>query len=160
MADHTASEEWDEEQEGTTSRGSVLLVALLGVSALFGVFYFSSTYAYIQGSAPKKGSRGKHLRVALADLRFDRGVAGPISYDTNEGVYLTRTGDTWLALEQTCPHQGCPVDWHGGDARFVCPCHGSAYDRLGNVVQGPSARGLYRHQVAVQRDALVIEGRL
>lgn len=160
MADTIAAPVEDEEEAPTRpSRGGIILGTLLGLSGLFGLGYFVATYLYIQDASPQQGSEGRHLRVPVKSLRFIAGVAGPIDYATNEGIYLTRQGAGWLALEQTCPHQGCPVAWQADQARFVCPCHGSEYDRLGNVVQGPSARGLYHHLVQVVPDALVIEGR-
>jgi menaquinol-cytochrome c reductase iron-sulfur subunit len=41
-----------------------------------------------------------------------------------------------------CPHLGCSVNWHDDVNRFVCPCHGSQYDKQGAHVAGPAARGL------------------
>ncbi|HWE60637.1 MAG TPA: Rieske (2Fe-2S) protein [Chloroflexota bacterium] len=160
MMDSELLDTLDEEQPAGRSRSGFLLAGLLGLSGLFGIFYFISTLEYVQDSVPQRGSTARRLRVLLKSLTFANGVAGPINYATNEGIFLTRQGSRWLALEQTCPHQGCPVDWHPDTARFVCPCHGSEYDRLGRVVQGPSARGLYPHDLQVEPGALVIEGRV
>jgi Rieske Fe-S protein len=160
MTDGTVAYSDDEEAlPAKPSRSGIIMGALLGLGGLFGLAYFIATFQYMEDSVPQQGAKGKHLRVPTKSLRFAAGVAGPINYATNEGIYLTRQGSGWLALEQTCPHQGCPVAWQVDQARFVCPCHGSEYDRLGNVVQGPSARGLYHHLVQVEPDALVIEGR-
>jgi Rieske Fe-S protein len=160
MSDQVDSVVDDDDQPARLSRSGLVLGALMGLGGLFGLVYFVATFQYMQASVPQRGASGKHLRVPLARLRFVGGVAGPIDYATNEGIYLTRQGSAWLALEQTCPHQGCPVAWEADQARFVCPCHGSEFDRLGDVVQGPSGHGLYHHLVHVELDALVIEGRL
>jgi glycine/D-amino acid oxidase-like deaminating enzyme/nitrite reductase/ring-hydroxylating ferredoxin subunit len=45
-------------------------------------------------------------------------------------------------MSATCPHLGCIVEWNTVEHTWDCPCHGSRFDRLGNVINGPANIGL------------------
>jgi cytochrome b6-f complex iron-sulfur subunit len=63
--------------------------------------------------------------------------------------FITRVPEGFLALWQKCPHLGCSVPWIDTapslddiepTGRFNCPCHGSLYDRYGQIKGGPAPR--------------------
>jgi glycine/D-amino acid oxidase-like deaminating enzyme/nitrite reductase/ring-hydroxylating ferredoxin subunit len=47
-----------------------------------------------------------------------------------------------------CPHLKCIVRWDGAEKTWDCPCHGSRFDALGRVLNGPAVTDLERHQSA------------
>src|SRR3990172_5696995 len=49
-----------------------------------------------------------------------------------------------LALYKVCAHLGCIFDWKPTDGKFICPCHGSQFEREGKYITGPAPRGLDR----------------
>ena len=59
-------------------------------------------------------------------------------------VCLARTGEGWLAFDDTCTHEECSLAGGELDGEVViCPCHGSEFDlRTGDVVTPPALEPL------------------
>ena len=72
-------------------------------------------------------------------------------------VYVLALDDgRYAALSPICTHQGCTVNIEG--PHLVCPCHGSTFDRSGQVLQGPAERALERFPVILTPEGeLVIQ---
>jgi len=70
-------------------------------------------------------------------------------YVRDAQTYITSIGDEVVALWQRCPHLGCRVAWCESSREFECPCHGSKFNRAGEVRSGPSPRGMDRFKVDV-----------
>jgi Rieske Fe-S protein len=68
---------------------------------------------------------------------------------------LALDGGGFAAVSSICTHRGCTVDL--GGPGLACPCHGSQYDRKGQVVRGPASRSLERYPVRTSGDELIIE---
>ena len=73
-------------------------------------------------------------------------VGGAVLVDNNAGVFLlARTTETsFTAIDAVCTHESCTVTGSDG-ANYVCPCHGSRYDRNGHVVNGPAMAALRQY---------------
>jgi glycine/D-amino acid oxidase-like deaminating enzyme/nitrite reductase/ring-hydroxylating ferredoxin subunit len=61
--------------------------------------------------------------------------------DGEEAVYRAPDG-TVHAVSSTCTHMGCKVHWNPAELSWDCPCHGSRFDRLGGVLNGPANQNL------------------
>ena len=69
--------------------------------------------------------------------------------------YLSRLEDNgFLALYRKCTHLGCTVPWDQPHNEFMCPCHASAFDAKGNVLNPPAPRALDLFPVFIE-DGLV-----
>ena len=67
--------------------------------------------------------------------------------------YLCRLEDGgFLALSRKCTHLGCTVPWMEEDRKFVCPCHSSAFDIRGNVINSPAPRALDLYAISIENN--------
>lgn len=62
---------------------------------------------------------------------------------TKIAVYRDEQG-RFHECSAVCPHLGGIVHWNDSEQTWDCPCHGSRFDRLGGVLDGPANHGLDR----------------
>ncbi|GAB3305313.1 FAD-dependent oxidoreductase [Hymenobacter tenuis] len=56
---------------------------------------------------------------------------------TKVAVYRDTKGKTH-ECSAICPHLGCVVHWNGLEKSWDCPCHGSRFNALGKLMNGPA----------------------
>ena len=73
-------------------------------------------------------------------------VGSAARVESTAGLFLiSRTSDsTFTAIDGVCTHEGCTITGAAGDI-YVCPCHGSRYNRSGQVVNGPAKASLRQY---------------
>lgn len=73
-------------------------------------------------------------------------VGGAALVESTAGVFLLAhtSASVFAAVEAVCTHEGCTITGADG-ATYVCPCHGSRYNRSGQVVAGPARASLRQY---------------
>ena len=71
---------------------------------------------------------------------------------------LTENGRDYIAMSNICTHLGCRVRWIDNQEQFFCPCHNAAFDKDGEVLDGPPPAPLERFEVKVEDNQLYILG--
>ena len=90
---------------------------------------------------PRLSQPGGYLRVQ------PEGAASPLY------VLALEEGE-YAVLSPICTHLGCTVNIEG--ERLVCPCHGSTYDRTGQVLRGPAEHPLRRLPAEVTQEGELV----
>jgi len=77
-------------------------------------------------------------------------------FQEKHGVWIVHAeyGGRWqiCALRTVCTHLGCITRWQEAEQRFQCPCHGSAFTKLGINDEGPAPRPLERCAIRLASD--------
>ena len=77
-------------------------------------------------------------------------------------VWIIRQPQGFYVFWARCTHLGCTPNWFDVEGRFKCPCHGSNFNRDGDVIAGPAPKPLWRCAVKLADDGqlLIDKGRL
>lgn len=63
------------------------------------------------------------------------------------------------AVNPTCTHKGCTVEWKTGKKAFVCPCHAAEYSPDGKVLKGPTKKSLATYEAKIEGDAVLVKAK-
>jgi cytochrome b6-f complex iron-sulfur subunit len=109
------------------------------------------------GSRRRRASTGEGTGVQVAGPveRFE--PASVTAFREGE-FYLARLKDGgFLALHRKCTHLGCTVPWIKDEQRFTCPCHASAFDIRGEVLDAPAPRALDLFAVRIENGIVKVD---
>jgi len=116
---------------------------------------FATLFSACGGSSPTSPSGMASMLGVLAGRFAGSGVqvnvagsavadvGGAVLVQSIAGVFLlSRTSaNAFTAIDAVCTHEGCTITGADGTT-YVCPCHGSRYNRNGQVVGGPAKASL------------------
>lgn len=141
----------EEEKDNTLPRRDFLglswrIVAALaaGQGACMGLRFLASRKA--------EGSFGQVVTAGIV-TDFPPGTITP--FDTDRFLLVRFEDGGFLALSTRCTHLACTVTWNEQRQIFLCPCHGSEFERDGAVLNPPAPRPLDRFPVTVEADGRV-----
>lgn len=139
-----------------TSRRSFLSRAtrLLGVVAILQAGWIAIS-ALAPGRSRDPQMDGPGVKVVGPVERFTPGTVTAIA---DAGFYVVRLEDGgFLALHRKCTHLGCSVPWDAEQNRFACPCHASAFDIRGDVINAPAPRPLDLFPLTIENGVVKVD---
>jgi len=83
-----------------------------------------------------------------------------VTFIQDQQVYIVRTEKGLWAMSAVCTHLGCITQWKPESNQIACPCHGSKFQREGNVQAGPAPRPLPRFSVRLAADGALMVDKL
>lgn len=83
-------------------------------------------------------SKKNDYEALYAPNRFDLSASmkniGANMADTVKGL----TTDHIASTHPTCPHMGCKLTWNPEEQSWDCPCHGSRFNKEGQILSNPA----------------------
>ena len=140
-------------EETATSRRSFLSRLWLGLGGLALAEYLWLGVEFLRPRSSPAEEAGVLVAGPVEQFDLDSVTAFPAGR-----FYLTRLADGgFLAVSRECTHLGCTVPWMADEGRFVCPCHSSAYDIRGDVLNPPAPRALDIHPVRIENGIVKVD---
>ncbi|MGZ8463484.1 MAG: QcrA and Rieske domain-containing protein [Candidatus Deferrimicrobiaceae bacterium] len=125
------------------SRRSVLGAIAAAVASLASLVFLGRFLS------PRLPGKSAPLSVPKAEIPRN----GALVYRERR-VAVIREEKGYYAIGLACTHLGCTVAVTPD--RLVCPCHGSVFDRRGNVLKGPADRPLPKYAVEDKGEHLLV----
>lgn len=112
-----------------------------------GVFTLTRTVDdYTTDEPPDLNATGKFYMVKVAQGQAVAVADGTVPADQQQGIQ---------AIYQVCTHLGCLIPFQAAENRFICPCHGSTFERNSDYVRGPAARSLDQFVVEIGEGGVI-----
>jgi Rieske Fe-S protein len=124
----------------SSRRGALKLVALSVLAAC------DSALARLRGA--------RLVPIARVD-QVPRGSAFRTTHG-DDPLILVNVDGKITTFPAVCTHEGCPLGWNPTQHLIRCPCHGSAFDTSGRVVNGPARVPLTPLQTITERGEILL----
>ena len=133
-----------------------ILWIILGGVAL--AEFVAVAFAFLRPRKSKAG--GENADSIITAGAVERFTPNSVTAFVRGKFYLARLENGgFLALSRTCTHLGCTVPWVEKEMKFACPCHGSAFDITGNVINAPAPRALDIYPITIENNIIKVDTR-
>ena len=157
MSDMQKNESDKESKTKPTRRSflNILWVVLGGVAL---AEFIAVVIAFLRPG--KSTARAEDTDAIITAGAAERFAPNSVTAFVRGKFYLARLEDGgFLALSRTCTHLGCSIPWVEKEMTFACPCHGSAFDITGNVIEAPAPRALDIYPIIIENKIVKVNNR-
>lgn len=96
----------------------------------------------------KEGEFGGVVTVGTVETLPD--VNQPPDNYAKTKFWLSNTPEGLVALYKVCTHLGCLYNWNNQEIIYLCPCHGSQFEKGGEYILGPAPRDLDQFVIRIE----------
>ena len=154
----TSKDKTPDAAPAAVSRRSFLniLWTALGLAALAEFLWMA--FSFLRPARP--GGAENQANTVIQAGAVASFAPGTVTAFQSGEFYVVRLDDGGLlALSCKCTHLGCTVPWVEKEKKFLCPCHASAYDITGNVINSPATRSLDIFPVVIENNIVRVDTR-
>lgn len=105
---------------------------------------------------PKKSEELVGAVKAGKTSEFPVNTGKIVRYGRKPVIVIHLENGEFRAMEATCTHLGCIVQYRDDKKQIWCACHNGLYDLSGRNIAGPPPRPLQLMQVRIVEDELII----
>lgn len=107
---------------------------------------------------PSLVARAKKLAIPLSKVPPLEKEGGAVALKLKgRTVLFVRDGASSVrAVNPTCTHKQCTVEYRPAEKHFECPCHHSRYSIEGKVLNGPAPKDLETYPAELSGDRIVV----
>ncbi len=120
---------------------------------------FAASYA-AESKLKSKKNPSKSKRWISVGTVEELDKAGQIlKEESSNGPILvigTSKSKNLIAVNPTCTHLGCTVDWEAEENIFLCPCHASEFTTDGKIQMGPAAKPLSTYEAKILLNRVMV----
>ena len=148
----------EKKSEAKPTRRSFLNILWLILGGVALAEFIAVAFAFLR---PRKlKARGEDADSIITAGAFERFKPNSVTAFVRGKFYLACLEDGgFLALSRKCTHLGCSVPWIEKEMKFACPCHGSAFDITGNVIEAPAPRALDIFPITIENKIIKVDTR-
>ena len=148
----------EKKSEAEPTRRSLLNILWIGLGGIALAEFVAVTFAFLRPRKLKAG--GENADSIVTAGAVESFAPNSVTAFVRGKFYLTRLADGgFLALSRTCTHLGCSLPWVEKEMKFACPCHGSAFDITGDVINAPAPRALDIYPITIENQIIKVDTR-
>jgi cytochrome b6-f complex iron-sulfur subunit len=112
-----------------------------------------------KSAATSSGAGGFQSVGTVAELSQKGQILNKQSSAGSVIVVLSNPADpkSISAVNPTCTHKGCIVEWKSEQKAFVCPCHDAQFSPEGKVIKGPAEKSLPTYEAKIEGDSILVK---
>lgn len=138
------------------SRRSFLNKLWMGLGILALIEITGLVIVYLRPS--KRRAKSSEFGAIVEAGPVERFALNSVTAFVRGKFYLCRLEDGgFLAVSRKCTHLGCTVAWLDKEKRFACPCHASAFDIRGEVINPPAPRPLDIYRLYIENNIVKVD---